>query len=181
MSRNYKFHNPDGIYFISFATIKWIDLFVRERYFVVLANSLEYCQKNKGMIIYAWCIMTNHVHLIFRAESSNPSDLIRDMKTYTSKTLQKTINDIPGESRKEWLLQMMKEAGAANCNVKQYQLWQQHNQPIELFTNHMIDQKVDYIHNNPVVAGFVENPTDWKYSSAKNYAGECGVIDVCLV
>lgn len=63
MSRKYKFHKPDGMYFISFATVYWIDVFVRDLYFHEMILSLEFCIKEKGMMIYAYCIMPSHVHL----------------------------------------------------------------------------------------------------------------------
>jgi hypothetical protein len=70
------------------------------------------------------------------------------------------------ESRKEWMLAMMESAVSKNSNVKFRQFWQHHNKPIELWSAEVIDQKADYIHNNPVVSGFVYEPHHWKYSSA---------------
>ena len=67
MSRNYKFKNPEGVYFVSFAVVEWIDVFTRTEYKNIILDSLRYCQKYKGMEIFAWCIMTNHVHLVFRS------------------------------------------------------------------------------------------------------------------
>ncbi len=73
MSRNYKFYNNEGLYFVSFATINWIDVFVRDEYFMALVSSLAWCRKEKSMEIYSWCIMPSHVHLVFRAKDANPS------------------------------------------------------------------------------------------------------------
>ncbi|MEM9327348.1 MAG: transposase [Bacteroidota bacterium] len=180
MSRKYKFHNQEGLYFVSFATIYWMDVFVRDDYFYEMVQSLNFCRKNKGMEIFAWCIMPSHVHLVFRAANGNPGDLLRDLKTFTSKKLQSLIENNPKESRKEWLLEKMSRAGARNSNVKKKQFWQQNNHPIELWTPAVIDQKVDYVHENPVVAGFVLEPAHWKYSSAIDYAGGKGVLDIDL-
>ena len=85
MSRNYKFHNPEGLYFISFATVFWIDVFVRRLYFDCLVENLNHCVDEKGMEIYAWCIMPSHVHLVFRSTIQKPEELIRDFKSFTSK------------------------------------------------------------------------------------------------
>ena len=68
MSRNYKFHNKNGLYFVSFATVYWLDIFVRELYFTAVVESLDYCRKNNGLEIFCWCIMSSHVHLIIRAK-----------------------------------------------------------------------------------------------------------------
>ncbi|CAL2087385.1 protein of unknown function [Tenacibaculum sp. 190524A02b] len=76
MSRNYKFHNPDGIYFVSFAVVKWLDVFTRNEYKDILLKSLSFCQENKGMEIFSWCIMTNHIHLIFRSTQGQPPQLL---------------------------------------------------------------------------------------------------------
>lgn len=178
MSRNYKFHNKEGLYFVSFAVVYWIDVFVRELYCEKITESLNFCQKEKSMQIYAWCIMPSHIHLIFKAKNNNPSDLIRDFKRHTSKEIQKAIENNIHESRIKWLLWMMEQAGKKNSNVKKRQFWQQHNKPIELWSNEVIQQKIDYIHNNPVVSGFVVNACDWKYSSARNYAGEVGELKI---
>lgn len=181
MSRNYKFLNPEGMYFISFATVFWIDVFIREPYFDAIVESLDFCRKKKGMEIFSWCIMPSHIHMIFRARDKNPGDLIRDLKTFTSKKIQHMISDNSGESRKEWILRMMQEAGEKNSNVKYRQFWQQHNHPIELWSAGVIDQKVNYIHNNPVKAGFVNEPHDWRYSSAIDYSGGKGVLEIDFV
>jgi len=108
------------------------------------------------MMIFAWCIMPSHVHIVFKAKGNNPSDVLRDLKRHTSKKIQNAIIENPQESRKDWMLWMMERAGKKKSNVKNRQFWQQHNQPIELWSNKVIDQKIEYIHNNPVDAGFVK-------------------------
>ncbi len=92
MSRNYKFHNPEGIYFVSFAVVGWLDVFTRNEYKDLIIESLTFCQKNKGMEIHAWCIMTNHVHLIFRSiENQKPELLLGDFKRFTSRSVINAI------------------------------------------------------------------------------------------
>jgi len=110
MSRNYKFHNPDGIYFVSFAVVEWVDVFTRRMYKDIIVDSLNFCIKEKGMVLYTWCIMTNHMHLVFSSTQSNPAQLLGDFKRFTSNKLVKAILDNPQESRKEWLMQMFKQA-----------------------------------------------------------------------
>ncbi len=178
MSRNYKFHNKHGLYFISFATVYWIDIFTREAYLSILAESINYCRKNKGMEVYAYCFMPNHVHLVFRSINEDPSGLIRDFKGYTSRKLVYAIEENPQESRKEWLLWMMGQAAKKKRNVSGRQLWQHHNKPIELWSDKVIQQKINYIHNNPVEAGFVTDALDWKYSSARNYQDDHTVLKI---
>ncbi|HUH73478.1 MAG TPA: transposase [Chitinophagales bacterium] len=172
MSRKYKFLDNKGAYFVSFATVNWIDVFTRLEYFQIIINSLDYCRKNKGMILFAYCIMPSHIHLIFRSVNENPSGLMRDFKGFTSKKLLQAITENPQESRKEWMLEMFKKAGSIRSNVQNYQFWQQDNHPIGIWSLNVFEQKLKYIHDNPVLAGFVLECTDWKYSSARNYALE---------
>ncbi|WP_422861154.1 REP-associated tyrosine transposase [Flagellimonas sp. W118] len=178
MSRNYKFHNPVGVYFVSFATIHWIDVFTRQIYFEVLAKSVDYCRKEKGMELFAYCFMPSHVHLIFRSSQLDPSGLLRDFKKHTAKEVIKAIKANPQESRREWMLEMFEQAGKEKGNITFHQFWQHHNKPIELWSSAVIKQELNYIHNNPVVSGFVARPEDWKYSSARNFSGDTTVLEI---
>ena len=182
MSRNYKFHNPDGVYFVSFAVVEWIDVFTRNEYKNILVDSLAFCQQKKGMEIFAWCIMTNHMHLIFRSiNGEKPELLLGDFTRFTSKAVVRAIIENPKESRKDWLLEKFKQAGEVSSNVKEYQFWQHNNKPIELWSNKVIFEKINYIHNNPVEEGLVYNPQDYVYSSARDYTGEEGLIKGVIV
>lgn len=90
MSRNYKFHNPEGVYFVSFAVVEWIDVFTRNCYKDNIIDCLHYCQKEKGMEIFAWCFMTNHVHLVFRCVNGFlPQLILGDFQRFTSKAIEK--------------------------------------------------------------------------------------------
>jgi len=182
MSHAYKFHNPDGLYFVTFATIGWIDVFTRPIYKNILLESIQFCQENKGLDLNAWCLMTNHLHFIGSARTGYlMSNILRDMKKFTSKNLITEISNNEKESRKEWMLAIFKNAGNYNSNNKDFQFWQQDNRPIELWSNEVIQQKLTYIHNNPVVMGLVDEPWHWKYSSALDYAGGKGLLDLNLI
>lgn len=178
MSRSYKFKNPEGLYFVSFAVVEWLDVFTRNEYKDIVLDSLRFCQKEKGLELVAWCIMTNHIHLIFRTtEGFKPEQVLGDFKRFTSKKIVRAIRENPRESRKENLLKVFKAAANKSSNVKDYQFWRHDNQPIELWSNKVIAQKVNYIHQNPVEAGYVYYAKDYIYSSAADYAGEKGLID----
>ena len=178
MSRKYKFHNNNGLYFVSFATVHWIDVFTRQVYLDVLVDSVVYCRKEKGMELYCYCFMPSHVHFIFRSSLGKPSELLRDFKRHTSKKILEAIANNPQESRKEWLLWMFERAGKKNATTSKYQFWQHHNKPIELWSEKVIKQKIDYIHKNPIESGFVTNTLDWKYSSARNFQGDLTVLEI---
>ncbi len=182
MSRNYKFHNPEGIYFVSFAVVEWIDVFTRAEYKNILLDSLTFCQKNKGMEIMAWCIMTNHVHLVYRiVGEGKPENVLGDFKRFTSKAIIQAIKENLKESRSGWLLEQFSKAAKKTSNVTNFQFWRHDNRPIELWSNHVIDEKINYVHENPVKEGLVFKAEDYLYSSAKDYAGEKGLLENVLV
>jgi len=181
MSRNYKFHDQELPYFVTFTVVNWIDVFTRKDYKDILIESLKYCATNKGLTIYAWVIMSNHVHLIIGTTDKPMQDILRDLKRHTSKTIVKAIEDNPQESRREWMLFQFERAGKYNPNNEHYQFWQQGNHPIELWSKAVMDQKLNYIHNNPVVAGWVDEPQHYLYSSARDYADIKGLLDIQLM
>jgi putative transposase len=178
MSRKWKFRDKDALYFISFAVVNWIDVFVRVEYKQALIESWKYCQQHKGLEIYGWCIMPSHIHMIFGTSGDMHENIVRDMKRHTSEEMKKQIKRHPKESRKEWMLSMMEAAGTENSNNCRWQFWQQNNKPIELQNADMALRALNYTHNNPVQSGFVENPEHWLYSSALDYAGRKGLVAI---
>lgn len=165
----YKIRNKEGIHFITFAVVEWVDVFTRKEYRDILIESLRFCQKEKGLIIYAWCIMSNHVHLIISARNSNTSEILRDFKKFTSKQIVKAIQESRTESRKAWMLDNFAKAGKSNSRNSSFQFWRQDNHPEELFSEAFTNQKLEYVHNNPVAAGIVEKAEEYLYSSARDY------------
>ena len=161
MSRKYKFRDESKRYFVTFAVVYWIDIFTRREYKDSLLNTLRYCQLNKGLELYAYCIMPNHVHMSIGSNKAPLANIMRDLKGFSAKQLIKQIQNHPHERRKEWILQRMRRAGSANGNNTKFQFWLQHNKPIELSSNAIMDQQLAYIHNNPVAAGFVDQEEGW--------------------
>jgi putative transposase len=181
MSRKYKFSDNDKLYFISFAVVYWIDLFIRKEYKDIVLGSWRYCQEEKELEIYGWCVMTSHVHMIIGSKGRPLDKIVGEMKSFTSRSLRKAITEYVGESRREWMVRMMEKAGSDNSNNNEWQLWQQHNKPIELLTREMFYQKLEYMHQNPVVAGFVEYEEDYLYSSSRDFFDKKGLIELSYV
>ena len=183
MSRNYKIRNQDKLYFVTFTVIQWLDVFIRRECRDLLLDSIRYCQKNKGLEVWAHCAMTSHAHWIMgRHGEPSLEGIIRVIKKYTSTKIIEAIAANDHESRRELLLWLFERAGKRNSNNTKYQFWQQHNQPIELNSNKKLDQRLNYIHQNPVEAGIVLSPEDYIYSSAMNYAGRPEILlDVMLL
>lgn len=178
MSEKYKFNDPDGIYFVTMTIVFWIDLFTRRDFKNMVVESLTYCKEKKGLKIHAWCIMDSHMHLIIsRSEQESLSDIMRDFKKYTSKRvidLTSTIN----ESRREWLIRAFENAAKKLKRNSKYKVWQDGNHPVLLDTNEMMDQRMNYIHQNPVESGIVEEAEHYLFSSARDYSGKKGLLEV---
>ncbi len=139
---------------------------------------MNYCINNKGLVVYAWCLMTNHIHLVAQArEGFRISDIIRDFKKFTSKKIVELIKQ-PQESRREWMLYRFRFAGKFTRRVKNYKFWQDTNHAVLLDRKDIIDQKIEYIHQNPVRALIVRNPEEYLFSSAGDYCGIKGYVKV---
>ena len=173
--------NEGKAHFITMTVVDWIDVFTRKNHKMAIVESLKYCQKHKGLEIFAWCLMPSHLHLIIRAGTDNKlSDILRDFKKFTSKELIRLIQEEP-ESRREWMLDRFEFAGRYNPKIKNFKFWQDGSHPIELFSPTFTKQKLDYIHNNPVEEMFVSEPHEYLFSSARNYADMAGLIEVILI
>jgi len=184
MSRGYKIREQHGLHFLTFTTVGWIDLFTRKQCKDIVIASLKYCVEKKGLELYAYVIMPSHLHLILRANESSDglSSIIRDIKKHTSKKLIEWISTSDKESRREWLVNLFRKHGSENSNNSSFQVWKQDNRPMILEHPKFTLQKLDYIHNNPVVAGIVIKPKHYLYSSARNYTNlEETVIDVEII
>lgn len=179
MSEKYKVRDQDKLHFVTFATLQWVDVFTRSLYKDIFLDSLRHCHKEKGLETYAWVIMTNHVHLICRAiEGFLLQNIIRDLKKYTSVHICRAIAANQKESRKKWMLWLFERGAQRSKKHQKYCFWQNEYHPVELSSNEMIDQKVNYIHMNPVEAGWVCRSEDYLYSSAIDYAGGKGPLDI---
>jgi REP element-mobilizing transposase RayT len=183
MSRKYKIRDQEKLYFVTFTIVEWIDLFSRQVYRDIFLESLKYCQAHKGLDLCAYCMMSSHIHLIVGRNGEHKiEDIIRDVKKFTSVQIIKTVKEFQEESRRNFLLYHFSKAGNSNPNNFSFQVWQQHNHPIELNTAEKVSRCLHYIHRNPVEAGIVLSPEEYLYSSAKNYAGHPDLlIEVILI
>ena len=168
----YHISDQYATYFMTFTTVGWVDLFTRKECKDILIDSFKYCMKNKGLVIHAYVIMGSHLHLIATAKetSSGLSAIIRDLKKHTSKQLLAWILESGKESRKEWLEVVFKYHAKFNKNNTTYQVWIQNNQPKVYLHTKFTRQKIEYIHQNPVLTAIVDSAEDYLYSIARNYA-----------
>lgn len=167
----------NSTYYLTMTVVDWIDVFTRENHKRAILNSLKYCIENKGLNVFAYCVMTNHLHLIVNTnEPFELKDTIRDFKRHTTKTILAQIKNEP-ESRREWMLEAFYKNAITSKRHKNYKIWQAGNHAIEVYSSSFLWDKINYIHTNPVKEEFVNNPEDWKYSSASNYVNDIGILE----
>jgi REP element-mobilizing transposase RayT len=175
----YTIEDQHAAYFLTFTVIDWVDVFTRPEYKNAIADSLNYCIREKGLDCYAWVLMTNHMHLVIRAKPPfRLSDVIRDMKKFTSKKILQLIQEIP-ESRREWLLHKFNHAAYSTGRAENYKLWQDSNHAV-LVEGERMRERIDYTHHNPVKQLTVSRPEDYLFSRACDYAGIKGLVNVCI-
>ena len=141
MSTKYKATTTEEAYFITITTVGWIDIFTRLNQKEIIIKALNYCQQNKSLEVYAYCLMSSHIHLLCKATNGYIlSDVIRDFKKFTSKNIIKVIINEP-ESRREWLLDYFQKACQHLKREQQFKVWQDgyHAEIVE--TNWFIKQK----------------------------------------
>ncbi|MEQ9415414.1 MAG: transposase [Cyclobacteriaceae bacterium] len=183
MSEKYKVSDQDRLYFITFAVVHWVDVFSRQLYRDIIVDSIKFCQKEKGLVVSCWCLMSNHIHLIIgRNGEYSIESIVRDLKKYTSVHICKAIESNFRETRRDWMLDLFRKAALESSKHQKYKFWQNQYHPIELDTNEMLDQKLEYVHDNPVRAGIVDRQEDYVYSSARDYCTkEKGLIDIRFI
>ena len=170
MAEAYRVSNRFEVHFVTCTVTHWIDVFSRPIYAQIIVDSLRYCQIKKGLSIHAWCMMTNHIHLIASSDELPLGDILRDFKKFTAYKIYREIKDSTlSESRREWMLKAFQAKGMENPDNVGFQFWQPGYHPVELNNRLMAEQHLNYLHDNPVRAGFVRQAWDYRYSSAIDY------------
>jgi REP element-mobilizing transposase RayT len=177
MSEGYKIRDQTLPHFVTATVVDWVDVFTRKNYRDIVVACLDFCIKEKAMVLYGYVIMSNHIHMVVQSGDGKLSDLLRDFKKFTAtKIIEKIISD--PESRREWMLERFKLATVSHSRNKNYQFWQYGNHPEEIYSNKFMWSKLDYIHLNPVRAGIVEKASHYIYSSASNYVSDAGLLKI---
>jgi REP element-mobilizing transposase RayT len=176
MSTGYQIEDQEAVYYLTFQIVGWVDIFTRKVYRDIAIDSLQYCQQEKGLELIAFVIMSNHIHLLARSSTGDLSGTIRDFKNYTSRKFLEIV-DNKIESRSDWMKMVFQYHGRYK-NKQTNQIWTHENHAEQIYSQKFLEQKIEYIHNNPARAGIVERPEDYLYSSARNYVGLVGVIGI---
>jgi REP element-mobilizing transposase RayT len=184
MSEAFRITNNDSPHFITCTITDWIDLFSRPYFADIIIESLTFCQNNKELAIHAWCIMPNHFHLICSGSDAYPiANTIRDLKKFTAKRVFRELQDTRIiESRREWIVRAFGVAGRANPDNQYAQIWQAGYHPVALDSRERVEQRLHYLHDNPVRAGLVWEAQHYRYSSAIDYyTGKRGLLEIILL
>lgn len=162
MPQHFKVYDGSYPHFITSATIHWLPIFRRDDYYRILVDSFNYCVVNKGLLVHAYALMPDHFHLISTQVDGKLSQVIGNMKGFTAHQI---VSIVKRDGRQDWILSMERAGGNSNA----LKVWQDGFHPEQVHSKQFFKQKLRYLHGNPVRAGFVENPSDWKYSSAGFY------------
>ncbi|MEH2234457.1 MAG: transposase [Nostoc sp.] len=162
-------------HFLTCTVINWIPLFGKVEFTQIILDSLNFLQLQQRLTLYGYVIMENHLHLI--ASAASLSKEIANFKSFTARS----IIDLLEKNNSNYILNQLELYKLKHKTKQQYQLWQEGFHPQVILNEEMFRQKLDYIHNNPVRRGYVDDPAHWRYSSCRNYMGELGLLQVELI
>jgi REP element-mobilizing transposase RayT len=172
MRSRYKIVEVEAPQFITCTIVGWLPVFTREKYLEIITTSLAFCRQQKGLRLHGYVILDNHLHLL--VSSDNLSQVMRDFKRHTAKEIQ----EVARQDNKLWLLKQFEFFKDMQKVKSRHQVWQEGFHPQAVTSEDMLRQKLDYIHYNPVRAGLVDRSEDWRYSSARDYLGLDGVLEI---
>ena len=168
----YKITEATSPHFLTNTIVNWIPVFTRPDSVQIILDSFSYMQNNHDLKIYGYVILENHLHWIGQAE-----DLGKEVARFKAYTAKRLVNYL-AEAGQQKILQQFAFYKKAYKTDRQHQVWEEGSHPQLIQNEQMLRQKLDYIHFNPVKRGYVDKPEHWRYSSARNYSGGEGLVDV---
>ena len=173
MSRSrYRIFETEYPYFMTCTIVGWLPVFTRPDAVKIILDSWKYLQRERDFELFGYVILENHLHLVARAPEL--STVMKNFKSYTARC----IIDLLKEQHAEMLLWHLSNLKLRHKTESDYQVWQEGNHPKQIQDDDMMEQKLIYMHNNPLKRGYVDDPVHWRNSSARNYAGLPGMSDV---
>ncbi len=160
-------------HFVTCTTVNWMPIFSKPELVNILLDSLRFLQNQQRLELHSYVIMENHLHMI--ATADNLSKEIGNFKSFTARSI---IDWLTQHQSQSYWLRCMESAKLPHKTGQRYQLWQEGFHPKMIVSEAMLRQKMDYIHNNPVKRGYVDDPAHWRYSSVRNYLGQPGLLSV---
>ena len=173
MSRTrYRVHENQEPHFLTCTTVNWLPIFTRPEPVDIVLDSLRFLQQEGRLTLYGYVVMVNHLHLV----ASSP-DIVKEAGDFKSFTARRII-DLLRHRNDATLLWLLRATKARHKKDRRYQLWQEGSHPQQILSEDMMRQKLNYIHDNPVQRGYVDDPAHWRCSSARNYLRLPGLLDV---
>jgi len=173
MRSHYRINEPDAAHFITSTVVAWLPVFTTDACCDILVRSFAYCREHKGLRIYAWVVLDNHFHAIVAAREL--AKTIADLKKFTAREI---VAQLLSEGR-EWLRDQLRYFRAAHKRASTHQVWQEGSHPQAITSDAMMEQKLVYLHNNPVKRGLVASPEHWRYSSAHEWLAGAAPVMRC--
>ena len=168
----YVITEPNQPHFLTCTVMEWLPVFTRPATVQIVMDSWRYLREHEGLKLYGYVVLENHLHFVAQAERL---DLCaRRFKSYTAKRIIEHLE----QRGVGFLLNRLRFSKRAHKTDREYQFWQEGVHAELLWNEALMREKLDYIHFNPVKRGYVDKPEHWRYSSARNYAGETGLIPV---
>ena len=152
--------------------LHWIALFTNQQSVQILIDSLKHLQQSDNLKIYAYVILENHLHLV-----ASSDDIARSIKKFKSYTAKEILSLLQKQNIKT-ILDQLAFYKKAHKQETTYQVWQEGMQPKLIQTEQMLREKINYIHNNPIKRGYVDEAKHWRYSSARDYEGINGLVEI---
>ena len=179
LSDGYRIGNPTGLHFVTCTIVDWVDLFSRVSYRDILIDNFRFYQAQRELEVYGYVIMTNHLHALLRQPEGRwtLSDTLRDFKKMTARMIIERMQTEP-ESRREWIIHRFQWNAQMRNNRGLHQVWTDDNHPVEIWSRKFFEQKLYYIHMNPVRAGWVHEPQQWRYSSASDMVNSTPLLQL---
>ena len=181
MSDKYKIFDGDEVYFVTFTIVEWIKVLADDSCKYLIIDAIKYYQANKGLIVYGYCIMPNHVHMIIQAVGEfTISEILRDLKKFTARAIVNKLEQGKSEVHME-VLKQFSEAGKLLKRITNFKVWQDGTMAKLVYSNKFLMEKLSYIHNNPVEYELCNTPWQYKLSYASNYIEKESLIKEELV
>jgi putative transposase len=175
MSRTrYRLFEEEYPYFLTSTVVAWLPIFAHPPFVEILFDSWRFLQRERGVHIFGYVVLENHLHWIAAAD-----DLSEEVGRFKSYTARRIIDELEQRGFST-LLEELRYFKLRHKIDQTYQLWQEGGHPQQIQTEAMMRQKLEYMHNNPLRRGYVDDPVQWRYSSARNYAGAKGLIEVVM-
>jgi len=168
----YLITESDKPHFMTCTVVDWLPVFTRPETVKILLDSWQFQRQEVGLKLYGFVILENHLHFI--AQSGNLDKHVSSFKAYTARQIIDYLK-LQGAER---LLRQLRFAKCAHKLDREFQFWQEGVHAELVFSETMMREKLDYIHGNPVKRGYVNLAEHWRYSSATNYAGLGGLIEI---